>query len=384
MNVRDSAGRSVSLLNDEPTSPKNHSTVGYPSPNYSSPFNLIQSHAIRSQTASPATPALTRADSCDTPQSPQTPLSSYDVSYRISAYSLATASKEGSPMDYHTTATTAMTAVVNAPTITTPKMTTSTIIPGKRLKYTKFSPSGPSPVRLHHPSTYEMRESNMEPHVYDEDSYFDTPIPTERVPKRYPCRYRDSHHCLKTFTTSGHASRHSKIHTAEKGVSCTWEGCHKKFTRSDNMKQHLETHTKERSRGSRPSAHNSLVSSDTSRPQNKNILTMPAGVKKLTNYRSTCRNGSEGLLISSSLPSTPPDLTSSTALSTPSSIAHHSIKIRGRPHSSSAPSDMSSLLDPAMIKRLQFIVSSVPGHSNSSFPTNHGLDAMAIAAVTQH
>lgn len=70
----------------------------------------------------------------------------------------------------------------------------------------------------------------------------------ERAGKRYPCRYRDSHGCAKTFTTSGHASRHSKIHTAEKAVQCTYNGCHKKFTRADNMKQHLETHYKDKSR----------------------------------------------------------------------------------------------------------------------------------------
>ncbi|OAA63976.1 Zinc finger, C2H2-type/integrase, DNA-binding protein [Cordyceps fumosorosea ARSEF 2679] len=70
----------------------------------------------------------------------------------------------------------------------------------------------------------------------------------DRPAKRYPCRFRDSHGCEKTFTTSGHASRHSKIHTAEKAVQCTFSGCQKKFTRADNMKQHLETHYKDKSR----------------------------------------------------------------------------------------------------------------------------------------
>ncbi|KAG6008960.1 hypothetical protein E4U21_003512 [Claviceps maximensis] len=73
---------------------------------------------------------------------------------------------------------------------------------------------------------------------------------SERPAKRYPCRYRDTHGCEKTFTTSGHASRHSKIHTAEKAVQCTFSGCQKKFTRADNMKQHLETHYKDKNRSS--------------------------------------------------------------------------------------------------------------------------------------
>ncbi|KAI1193705.1 hypothetical protein F5X97DRAFT_29390 [Nemania serpens] len=80
---------------------------------------------------------------------------------------------------------------------------------------------------------------------YEDDS---SNASQEKPGKRYPCRYRDSHGCEKTFTTSGHASRHSKIHTAEKAVQCTFPGCHKKFTRADNMKQHLETHFKDKSR----------------------------------------------------------------------------------------------------------------------------------------
>ncbi|KAK8027996.1 hypothetical protein PG991_005052 [Apiospora marii] len=89
----------------------------------------------------------------------------------------------------------------------------------------------------------------------------------DRPAKRYPCRYRDSHGCEKTFTTSGHASRHSKIHTAEKAVHCTYPGCHKKFTRADNMKQHLETHFKDKSRcsTSSKSASKSSLRSSTKR-----------------------------------------------------------------------------------------------------------------------
>lgn len=87
---------------------------------------------------------------------------------------------------------------------------------------------------------------------YDDDAVSPTGTnpSSERSGKRYPCRYRETHGCEKTFTTSGHASRHSKIHTAEKAVPCTHPGCSKKFTRADNMKQHLETHYKDKSRSS--------------------------------------------------------------------------------------------------------------------------------------
>lgn len=64
--------------------------------------------------------------------------------------------------------------------------------------------------------------------------------------KRYPCK---DPNCDRTFTTSGHASRHAKIHEGSKPILCTFEGCPKRFTRQDNMKQHLETHRKEK-RGS--------------------------------------------------------------------------------------------------------------------------------------
>jgi hypothetical protein len=57
---------------------------------------------------------------------------------------------------------------------------------------------------------------------------------------KYPCPYASSHNCLATFTTSGHAARHGKKHTGEKGVHCPI--CNKAFTRKDNMKQHERTH----------------------------------------------------------------------------------------------------------------------------------------------
>ncbi|KFY62163.1 hypothetical protein V496_04714 [Pseudogymnoascus sp. VKM F-4515 (FW-2607)] len=69
--------------------------------------------------------------------------------------------------------------------------------------------------------------------------------------KRYQCHYVG---CEKKFTTSGHATRHFKIHTCEKAIPCTFPSCFKKFTRMDNMKQHLVTHLKksQHARTSRP------------------------------------------------------------------------------------------------------------------------------------
>ncbi|ETI22224.1 hypothetical protein G647_06297 [Cladophialophora carrionii CBS 160.54] len=64
--------------------------------------------------------------------------------------------------------------------------------------------------------------------------------PTTGKKNKYPCPYAQSHHCQATFTTSGHAARHGKKHTGEKGVHCPI--CNKAFTRKDNMKQHERTH----------------------------------------------------------------------------------------------------------------------------------------------
>lgn len=116
-------------------------------------------------------------------------------------------------------------------------------------------------------STYGDRRSASYDAAYEDDAATSPAAAAgERPGKRYPCRYRDSHGCEKTFTTSGHASRHSKIHTAEKAVQCVFQGCPKKFTRADNMKQHLETHYKDKARSSsRPS----LSSSERSKSSSK-------------------------------------------------------------------------------------------------------------------
>lgn len=66
------------------------------------------------------------------------------------------------------------------------------------------------------------------------------PGPTPGKKSKYPCPYAQAHNCAATFTTSGHAARHGKKHTGEKGVHCPI--CNKAFTRKDNMKQHERTH----------------------------------------------------------------------------------------------------------------------------------------------
>ena len=224
MHARDAAGRRVSLLNDNDSS----SDSPYHQDGYAQHYSYHASAQqptygsyARSASSSPNTPELLRSDSYDSqmsndPVSPMTPMYDYSHVY-------------GHGSD-------------------------------GRSPYEDYAGDAHPYLSAKQQSAYNDEQSSPYDHAYDEDSNSPAPASGERSGKRYPCRYRDSHGCEKTFTTSGHASRHSKIHTAEKAVQCVFQGCPKKFTRADNMKQHLETHYKDKSRSSttaRPSLHGS-------------------------------------------------------------------------------------------------------------------------------
>lgn len=205
MHARDASGRQVSLLNDESASQIHSHT------HYQLSYRPAPPHhpSARSISSSPNTPGLLRSDSYDSqmsnePLSPLTPVYDYARTYG------------------------------NTPAIADSR-------------YEDYMDSTHVYAGVKRPGDFSDSRSGS----YEDEVSSGT---AERSAKRYPCRFRDTHGCEKTFTTSGHASRHSKIHTAEKAVQCTFPGCAKKFTRADNMKQHLDTHYKEKSRsGSRPS-----------------------------------------------------------------------------------------------------------------------------------
>ncbi|KAK3995429.1 hypothetical protein QBC44DRAFT_26008 [Cladorrhinum sp. PSN332] len=217
MHARDASGRRVSLLNDDDAavSSRQYHQAYHADPIYAAYYAHQQQQAPRSASSSPNTPELLRSDSYDSqmgsePISPMTPLYDHPVRYPNPSVDPRTYD------DYYN---------IDA----------------------------------------QMYPGMKRPHGLDSrvDSYEDDyahAAATDRPGKRFPCRYRDTHGCEKTFTTSGHASRHSKIHTAEKAVPCSYVGCTKKFTRADNMKQHLETHYKDKSRSS--SSRPSLSSAD--------------------------------------------------------------------------------------------------------------------------
>lgn len=112
--------------------------------------------------------------------------------------------------------------------------------------------------------------------------------PANGTPKKnkYPCPYASSHHCTATFTTSGHAARHGKKHTGEKGVHCPI--CNKAFTRKDNMKQHERTH-----KGSLSGS----VSDDPTLKRSKAALTKEAvRTNKKSNSDAGLNNHQNGLI----------------------------------------------------------------------------------------
>ncbi|KAK3394555.1 hypothetical protein B0H63DRAFT_49670 [Podospora didyma] len=216
MHARDASGRQVSLLNDEAASSYNRHHHQHQHQHHQHhqlhqhTYHVAEYHppTARSTSCSPNTPELFRSDSYDSqmsnePMSPMTPSYDYGRGY---AASVALADPRSPYEDY-------------------------------------MDPSQAYPDLKHSMAFNDSRSES-----YDDDAT--SPAAVDRSGKRYPCRYRDSHGCEKTFTTSGHASRHSKIHTAEKAVPCSFPNCSKKFTRADNMKQHLETHFKDKSRAS--------------------------------------------------------------------------------------------------------------------------------------
>lgn len=226
MQARDASGRQVSLLNDDHSVTVTHNHDRYRHNDFPQRLSYrpashiipqgFQPSLARSTSSSPNTPELLRSDSYDSqasnePISPLTPNVMYD--YGRGALHAG----------------------------------------GRRSPYEDYMAGGHAFGGGKGPTIFNDSQSSS----YEEDSAASPSAAagTERAGKRYPCRYRDSHGCEKTFTTSGHASRHSKIHTAEKAVQCSHSGCTKKFTRADNMKQHLETHYKDKSRSasSRPS-----------------------------------------------------------------------------------------------------------------------------------
>jgi uncharacterized Zn-finger protein len=175
--LRDAGGRRVFILNEKDTSPLPCPTpLAYPAP------------------ASP--PPSTPGDT-----TPYRLRSGITSSRRTSSVSLPSLSDIESTIDYHRF--------------------------DPRRSRTSSVSSGPTT-----PSSYAAWETNGA-----RDTPFENPKPknarrssaSAQRGRKYQCPA-----CGKPFTTSGHVSRHFRIHTGEKKYTCPKKGCGQRFSRQDN------------------------------------------------------------------------------------------------------------------------------------------------------
>ncbi|KAJ1650682.1 transcriptional repressor [Dispira simplex] len=106
------------------------------------------------------------------------------------------------------------------------------------VKVTHTPPKSPAAAMI--PSTLNSNSSNNESVARS--------TPSADPKRKHHCTWEG---CGRSFTTSGHLSRHHRVHTGEKNFPCSFPGCTSRFSRQDNMMQHLRTHTNNRSRANR-------------------------------------------------------------------------------------------------------------------------------------
>jgi hypothetical protein len=243
MGARSSPTRMISILNndDRPSfavRPKRPSALSVSPTNVKrvEPLNIthpsLQHFQYYSSEDSPAlsplTPPLLRLDSTSSnstmdPPSPTTPIYPYDsrvvvphdTLLRNDSYSMSPTLYTDEPSQYgYSTAK------------------PSNLETGDLQSY----PPLPSPSEI--PPSPSTRVSAPQPQSHPQSQSQPPQLSVKK--NKYPCPYAQSHSCPATFTTSGHAARHGKKHTGEKGILCPV--CGKAFTRKDNMKQHERTH----------------------------------------------------------------------------------------------------------------------------------------------
>lgn len=99
-------------------------------------------------------------------------------------------------------------------------------------------PPPPTTTTTNNTYTHEPRTSTSTDHT--------TTTISDKKYRKYRCKT-----CEKSFTTSGHLARHSRIHTGERKHQCPHPGCDARFARQDNCMQHYRTHKSVKSARSR-------------------------------------------------------------------------------------------------------------------------------------
>lgn len=280
---RDAAGRAIHLLNETNEMPSREPRQSIASIN--------AAYNSRHTTSYPNTPDLTRSDSYDSQASghgsPLTPASNGGFNEPLfPVFPTKFMQSEHQPTLPPISALHAFAGALEPKTPTTPELSRRKSSFSYPYNMTAAAGSSSSLEDFHYRHNMEshdyhkraafLPDSGVHRSVETADDYPDQPLADQRqvaarasreeeekpdsgrkgtkgaaikngTQKRYPCKEPT---CDKSFTTSGHASRHAKIHEGSKPIPCTFEGCPKRFTRQDNMKQHLETHRREKSRAS--------------------------------------------------------------------------------------------------------------------------------------
>lgn len=208
MDGKNSSGRRVSLLNDNPEPPSQPVRL----PSLALSLRSRTSSYATSPVSSPPTPPLVRSDSSDSTNmqtpSPITPEFSF----------------EGLP----------------AQGMASPVFSHSSFFPTQKELGSAYPPVPQAVGPLPYHATGASQAAYFRPQQATESQNMSA-APNPRSKKNsYPCPLAKEFNCSDHFTTSGHAARHAKKHTGKKDAFCP--ECNKAFTRKDNMEQHRRTH----------------------------------------------------------------------------------------------------------------------------------------------
>lgn len=232
MDGKNSSGRRISLLNDNPGPLHQSARIPSIAPSLRSRTSSYTSSPV----GSPPTPHLVRSDSSDSTAMQSTP-SPITPEFAF----------EGLPPQ----------------NLASPVFSQASFFPVQKELASAYPPvpqtTGPLPYATVAPP----------PGYYRPQQVVENPNASAQANPRskknsYPCPVAKQYNCTDHFTTSGHAARHAKKHTGKKDAFCP--ECNKAFTRKDNMEQHRRTHQ---------SGRNAAKGSDSSVKKTKQQLKRP-------------------------------------------------------------------------------------------------------------
>ncbi|KAF2266798.1 hypothetical protein CC78DRAFT_107865 [Lojkania enalia] len=210
MDGKNSCGRRISLLNDNPAPPVQPVRLPSISPSLCSRASSYASSPI----GSPPTPQLVRSDSSD-----------------------STAMQTPSPI----TPEFGFEGLAPPQSMASPVFAQSTFFPAQKDLNSSYPPIPQSTGPLPYHTASASQATYFRPQHQGSESRNTSASANPRSKKNsYPCPLAKQFNCNDFFTTSGHAARHAKKHTGKKDAFCP--ECNKAFTRKDNMEQHRRTH----------------------------------------------------------------------------------------------------------------------------------------------